>query len=163
MEDLDRFILHHQVMEKISDEHVAVSMVDETKRRFPALRAVSMDKGFPSPGNQENLKSRLECVVLPKKGRPSQADKERVNEPEYIELHKQHSVVESAINALGVHGLDKCRDHGIPGLSCPAKTGPLQKNGLNPARLLQQPNSPGMVCLIKVKMRAILAFFTPIG
>lgn len=115
MEDRDRFILHHQVMEKITDDHVAVSMVDETQQRFPALRAVSMDKGFHSPGNQENLKSRLECVVLPKKGRPSQADKARESEPEYIELRKQHSAVESAINALGAHGLDKCRDHGITG------------------------------------------------
>ncbi len=79
------------------------------------LRAVSMDKGFHSPGNQEALKSRLECVVLPKKGRLSQADQARENEPEFVELRKQHSAVESAINALEVHGLDKCPDHGING------------------------------------------------
>lgn len=115
MEDRDRFILHHQVMEKTTDDQVAIAMVDETKQRFPALRAVSMDKGFHSPGNQEALKSRLECVVLPKKGRPSQADKARESEPEFVELRKQHSAVESAINALEAHGLDKCRDHGISG------------------------------------------------
>ncbi len=115
MEDRDRFILHHQVMEKRTDDQVAVSMVDETKERFPTLRAVSMDKGFHSPGNQEALKSRLECVVLPKKGRLSQADQARESEPEFVELRKQHSAVESAINALEVHGLDKCPDHGING------------------------------------------------
>ena len=115
MEDRDRFILHHRVMEKSTDDQVAVAMVDETRQRFPALRAVSMDKGFHSPGNQEALKSRLECVVLPKKGRLSQADKARESEPEFVDLRKQHSAVESAINALEVHGLDKCPDHGING------------------------------------------------
>ena len=29
---------------------------------------------------------------------------------------KKHSAVESCINALEVHGLDKCYDHGIEGL-----------------------------------------------
>lgn len=115
MEDRDRFILHHQVMEKSTDDKVAIAMVDETKQRFPALRAVSMDKGFHSPDNQEALKSRLECVVLPKKGRLSQADKARESLPEFVELRKQHSAVESAINALEIHGLDKCPDHGING------------------------------------------------
>ncbi len=115
MEDQDRFILHHRVMVKSTDDQVAFAMVGETKQRFPSLRAVSMDKGFYSPANQEVLKSRLECVVLPKKGRLSQADKERESEPEFVNLRKQHSAVESAINALEVHGLDKCPDHGIKG------------------------------------------------
>jgi len=115
MEDQNRFILHHRVMVKTTDDKVAFAMVGETKQRFPTLRAVSMDKGFYSPANQEVLKSRLECVVLPKKGRLSQADKARESEPEFVNLRQQHSAVESAINALEVHGLDKCPDHGVHG------------------------------------------------
>ena len=115
MEDQDRFILHHRVMVKTTDDKVAFAMVGETKQKFPTLRAVSMDKGFHSPANQEVLKSRLECVVLPKKGRLSQADKARESDPEFVDLRKQHSAVESAINALEVHGLDKCPDHGLKG------------------------------------------------
>ncbi len=57
----------------------------------------------------------LECAVLPKKGRLSKADKERESDLEFSLLRKQHSAVESAINALEVHGLDKCLDHGIDG------------------------------------------------
>ena len=34
---------------------------------------------------------------------------------EFIDSKKKHSAVESAINALQVHGLNKCRDHGIDG------------------------------------------------
>ncbi|MCP4285982.1 MAG: ISNCY family transposase [Gammaproteobacteria bacterium] len=115
MEDRDRFILHHQVMEKSTDEQVAVSMVVETKQQFPALRAVSMDKGFHSQPNQKELKKHLEEVILPKKGRLSKADKIRESGEEFIHLRKQHAAVESAINALEVHGLDKCLDHGIDG------------------------------------------------
>jgi transposase, IS5 family len=90
-------------------------MVGETRQKFPALRVVSMDKGFYSTGNQDELKLRLDCAVLPKKGRLSQADQEPESTPEFISLRKQHSAVESAINALEVHGLDKCRDHGLKG------------------------------------------------
>ncbi len=115
MEDRDGFILNHQVMEKTTDDKVALSMVEEAKKKFPTLRAVSMDKGFHSPTNQKELKDRLECVVLPKKGRLSKADRERESDAEFILLRKQHSAVESSINALEVHGLDKCPDHGIDG------------------------------------------------
>ena len=115
MEDQNRFILHHRVMVKTTDDQMAFAMVGETKQKFPTLRAVSMDKGFHSPANQEVLKSRLERVVLPKKGRLSQAEKDRQSDPEFVNLRKQHSAVESAINALEVHGLDKCPDHGLKG------------------------------------------------
>jgi IS5 family transposase len=76
---------------------------------------MSFDKGFHSPANQTALAERLEKVVLPKKGRLSAADQLRESDPEFIRLRHQHSAVESAINALEVHGLDRCRDSGIEG------------------------------------------------
>lgn len=115
LEDTMRFILHHEVMEKQTDDKIAVKMVTEGKNRFPNLSVVSMDKGFHSPNNQNELKHHLDQVVLPKKGKLSQADQKRENEPEFIQRRIQHSAVESAINALEVHGLDKCPDHGIEG------------------------------------------------
>ena len=115
VEDRDRFILHHQVIERTTDDQVAIAMVDETQQRYPRLRAISMDKGFHSPANQAALKERLDCVVLPKKGRRSQADKAPESTPEFSQLRKEHSAVESAINALEQHGLDTCPDHGIDG------------------------------------------------
>jgi hypothetical protein len=115
VEDQHRFILHHQVMEKTTDDQIAVSLVEQTQTRFPSLKAVSFDKGFHSPTNQVDLKQRLDTVVLPKKGRLSEADKTRESDPEFVRLRHQHSAVESAINALGVHGLDKCPDHGLDG------------------------------------------------
>jgi hypothetical protein len=115
VEDQHRFILHHQVMEKTTDDQIAVALVEHTQARFAGLNAMSFDKGFHSPANQSALKQRLDQVILPKKGRLSEADKARQSAPEFIRLRRQHSAVESAINALGVHGLDKCLDHGIDG------------------------------------------------
>jgi len=115
LEDHHGFILHHQVMQKQTDDQVAVSMVDESQALFPSLRAVSFDKGFHSPANRQNLEARLELVVLPKKGRHSSADRERETAPEFVRARHKHSAVESAINGLEHFGLDLCPDHGIVG------------------------------------------------
>ena len=115
VEDSHRFILHHQVMEKTTDDQIAAPIVKESQSRFPTLNTISMDKGFHSPNNQIQLKERLDLVILPKKGRLSEADKVRESEVEFVQLRRQHSAVESAINALEVHGLDKCPDQGIDG------------------------------------------------
>ena len=88
-------------------------MVEATKAQFPSFNACSFDKGFHSPENQKELKNHIAQVVLPKKGKLSKADQEREYAPDFIHAKKQHAAVESAINALEVHGLDKCPDHGI--------------------------------------------------
>lgn len=118
MEDHHRFILHHQVMEKQTDDTLAVEMVTQTRKRFPELVVASFDKGFHSKANQAELKNHLEQVILPKKGRLSQADKAHEGGDEFKKLRKQHSGVESAINALEQNGLDRCPDHGIKGFKC---------------------------------------------
>ncbi len=118
MEDQHRFILHYQVMEKQTDDAIAVEMVTESRKRFPELAVASFDKGFHSKANQTELKNHLEQVILPKKGRLNQADKDHQGSDDFKQLRKQHSGVESAINALEQNGLDRCPDHGIKGFKC---------------------------------------------
>jgi IS5 family transposase len=115
VEDHHGFILHHQVMEKTTDDRIAVAIIQETQARFSELSSVSFDKGFHSRPNQAELASILDRVILPKKGKLSAADSAREHDPEFIRLRHRHSAVESAINALEVHGLDKCPDHGLDG------------------------------------------------
>ena len=102
-------------MEQETDDKVAIVMVDEGKECFPLLRLVSFDKGFYTPANRKELQGTLDKVVMPKKGKWSQKDKAIETEEEFVSARKQHSAVESAINALEVHGLDRCPDHGIEG------------------------------------------------
>jgi len=114
-EDQHGFILYHRVMEKTTDDKVAIALVEETKARFPEVQSASMDKGFHSPANQGGLAKIVDLPVVPKKGKCSAAELERESDPEFIRLRHRHSGVESAINALEAHGLDICRDHGIDG------------------------------------------------
>ncbi len=115
MEDQHRFVLHHRVMEKQTDDQVAVAMVKETKQRFADLEACSFDKGFHSPENQQELQAHLKLVALPRKGKLSQQAQAVESTEDFVKARAQHSAVESAINALEVHGLDRCPDHGIDG------------------------------------------------
>ena len=115
LEDQHQFILHHQVMEKQTDEQVTLEMVGQAKKRFPNLNACSFDKGFHSPANQIALKEQLDLVALPRKGKLSVQAQAEEQTPEFARARRAHSGVESAINALEVHGLDRCLDHGIEG------------------------------------------------
>ena len=115
LEDQHQFILHHRVMEKQTDEQVTLEMVVQAKKRFPNLNACSFDKGFHSPANQIALKEQLDRVVLPRKGRLSVQAQAVEQADAFVRARHAHSAVESAINALEVHGLDMCPDHGING------------------------------------------------
>jgi len=57
----------------------------------------------------------LDDVILPRKGKLSAINKEIENSEEFKEARRKHSAVESSINALENHGLDRCRDHGLHG------------------------------------------------
>ncbi len=115
VESREGFILHHQVMENTTDDKIAVTLVKETQTLFPSFKACSFDKGFHSPANQTELKAVLDPVTLPKKGKRSKKEEERETGEAFVAARKAHSAVESGINALEVHGLDKCLDQGIDG------------------------------------------------
>jgi hypothetical protein len=115
VESQEGFILHHKVMERQTDDKIAVDIVKETQAYFPAFKACSFDKGFHSPANQTDLQTLLEQVTLPKKGKLSLKEQERETGDAFVAARKAHSAVESGINALEVHGLDTCLDHGIDG------------------------------------------------
>jgi hypothetical protein len=86
VEDGHGFILHVQVIQKTTDDKVAVPMVEATQAQFPHFNACSFDKGFHSPENQKELKALIDQVVLPKKGKLSKADQEREYAAEFMRL-----------------------------------------------------------------------------
>ena len=115
LEDQHQFILHHRVMEKETDDQIALPIVKETKAMFSNLSSCSFDKGFHSPQNQKQLSEALDVVALKHKGRLSEKVKAIESSEDFQKARYKHSAVESAINALEVHGLDKCPDQGIDG------------------------------------------------
>ena len=115
VQDQNGFILHHMVMEKVTDEKITVKIVKETQERFPDFRICSFDKGFYTPDNRRELSELLDLSILPKKGRLSEDDKKIEFSEDFVELKKKHPAVESGIAALENHSLDRCPDHGIDG------------------------------------------------
>ena len=113
VEDQFGFILHHQVLQQETDDKIAVPIIKETKKLFCELEGCSFDKGFHSPENQKELSKLLNLVVLPKKGKCSKKQREIEQSDDFKEKRQQHSAVESGINALEVHGLDRCPDKGL--------------------------------------------------
>jgi len=138
LEDQYGFILQHHVMEKKTDDKIAVSMTKTAKKKYPNLDSCSYDKGFYTPENKIELNKLLDFTVLPKKGKLSQQDKELEYSEEFIEKRKQHPAVESGINALENHGLDRCPDHGIDGFKRYVALAVLARNLQNLGHLVQQ-------------------------
>ncbi len=115
LEETQGYILHHRVMQKETDNQIAIDITTETQVRYPGLKGCSYDKGFHSPENQIELAKKLDHLTLPKKGRCNKAEKDRQSNEAFRTSRRKHSAVESGINALEVHGLDKCLDHGMIG------------------------------------------------
>jgi len=109
------FLLHHHVMEHETDDKITVLMVTETQSRFPDFKCCSFDKGFHSKTNQEDLIKILDEVILPRKGHLSEDSKKIEQAEAFKNARKKHSAVESSINALENHGLNRCPDHGLTG------------------------------------------------
>lgn len=115
VEQTDGYLLHHQVMERQTDNEIAVDLIAQTQARYPNLRVCSFNKGFHSPENQVELRKKLDHVVLPKKGRCNKTERDRQDSEVFKTGRRRHSAVASGINALEVHGLDRCLDHGLKG------------------------------------------------
>jgi hypothetical protein len=130
-------ILNYQVMENQTDEKIAVPLLETTTKAFPNVASCSFDKGFHSKSNQEKLATMIDRVVMPRKGKLSAKASAIENEPEFIRLRHQHSSVESSINALENHGLDRCLDHGIVGFKRYVALAILARNIQIVGRMLQ--------------------------
>jgi len=111
IEDQYGFVLHHEVMNKVGDKDMVVTFMKQAVKLFPNLKSCSFDKGYWSPENKEALEKIID-VALPRKGRLPRKAVEYEHSPEFTEAAKKHSAVESCINALENHGLDRCPDKG---------------------------------------------------
>lgn len=108
------FILTHRAMEQEQDVDVAIPMITKVKEHFTNIYSASFDRGYYSPSNQEELSTLVSKLILPKKGKVSKKERDEIQgDQEYRKLRKKHSAVESNINSLEHHALDRCPDRGI--------------------------------------------------
>jgi hypothetical protein len=116
--DQRQFIVDYKVMEKQRDQAQVGPLLKRLDKNFPAISIIShsFDKGYHNKENQKTLdESAIVRPILPKKGRHNKEDKARESDPEFKRLRRAHSAVESNINMLEHHGLNRCMDKGLRG------------------------------------------------
>lgn len=108
-------VLDYKIMEGGAESSEIVPLAERLVGRFGegSVGSLSTDEGFGSTDNQERLGPLVGQVVMPEKGRATKAGRERQGAPAWKRLKDRHSAVESDINALEHHGLDRCPDSGL--------------------------------------------------
>jgi transposase, IS5 family len=116
--DQHQYIVDYKIMIGEKDPSQVKPLIERLAKQFKnrEVASHSFDKGFYSKDNLEILNnSKVAQVILPKKGKLNKEDKEREGTIAYKKLRNNHSAVESNINMLEHHGLDRCKDKGIYG------------------------------------------------
>jgi len=110
-------IIDYKVMEGGSEPGEIPPLLERLVGRFGegSIASLSTDKGFASEENRRLAEERIDVVVMPKKGRRNAAESEREAGRVWKKLKNRHSTIESDINCLEQHGLDRCPDKGLGG------------------------------------------------
>lgn len=111
-------ILNHRVMGiGVTDDKILLPILQELEERFQSkLEVASFDKGFYTPANLSKAEEHCNLVVIPKKGRLSEADKAHQSSKAYLNHRQWRAGVESLISAMvRSNGLDRCPDKGYAG------------------------------------------------
>ena len=115
--DQHQLIQDYDVPVGEADVDQSVPVADRLLGRYGAgsLASLSFDKGFTRTEDRELLSLYVPTVVMPKRGKKNAAEFERESDKKFVALRQQHSAVESEINSLEHHGLNRCLDVGLPG------------------------------------------------
>ena len=108
-------IMDHNIMFNEKDAQQIKPLLGRLKTNYPTqtIESLSTDKGFWSASNfQSCVDAGIKNVVMPKKGKCNKTEYERQHSETFIKLRNKHSAVESNINMLEQHGLNRCRDKG---------------------------------------------------
>lgn len=115
--DQHELILDYRVMEQPNDKDESIGVADRLIGRYGPgnIQSLSFDKGFTREEDRQLLELYIPEVIMPKRGRRNQAEQEREQQPSFRALRHRHHAVESDINCLEHHGLDRCPDKGLHG------------------------------------------------
>ncbi len=116
--DQHQFIVDYKIMENEKDPVQIRSLTDRIQQTFAGQKIYShsFDKGFYSKANLQTLQQvNIEQVILPKKGKLNKEERQRETTKRFKQLRNAHSAIESNINMLEHHGLNRCADKGLHG------------------------------------------------
>jgi len=109
------FVVDHQVVERQAEVSLSIPLAERLLSRFgkDAIESISFDKGFYKRENKELLNLYIPEVIMPKKGKKNQSEQAEESGKSFQKLRHKHSAIESDINRLEHHGLDRCLDKGL--------------------------------------------------
>jgi len=107
--DQFNFIVHYRIMEHEQDAQAAEPIATSLLEKFD-LQSISYDKGYWSKENFLVLEEMIPQVIMPKKGKLNKSEYEREHSAGFKKKRNAHSAIESNINGLEHHGLDRCPD-----------------------------------------------------
>jgi len=116
--DQHELILDYRVMDRQpNDKEESLGVADRLLGRYGAdqIQSLSFDKGFTREEDRELLELYIPEVIMPKRGRRKPSEDEREKKRSFRKLRRQHHAIESDINCLEHHGLDRCPDKGLDG------------------------------------------------
>jgi IS5 family transposase len=115
--DQNEIVIDYKVMQQSVDNKETLELSDRLFKKYgeDQIARISFDKGFSNQETRELLKLYIPEVVMPKQGRLNKEEKAIENQKRFKELRNKHSAIESSINSLEHHGLNRCPDKGING------------------------------------------------
>ena len=133
-------IVDHEVVEKQADVSLSTPLAERLLSRYGegVIESISFDKGFYKKENKELLGLHIPVVIMPKKGKKNKAEQEEESGKMFKKLRNKHSAIESDINRLEHHGLDRCPDKGLKAFKRYCAMGVLAANLHKVGNVLQE-------------------------
>src|SRR5207253_9388104 len=115
--DQHELILDYKVMEQLNDADEVIALADRLLGSYGsrAVASLSFDKGFSRVEDRQLLELYIPQVIMPKRGKRNLQEQAHEHERSFVALRRKHNAIESDINALEHHGLDRCPDKGLDG------------------------------------------------
>lgn len=115
VEDTAGFIVHYYILQndEIEEDIVVREMHKLQERVQQQIESASLDSGFHTPNNQEELSEFIPEVCIPMPGVKQRKAQEEQASAAFQEARRAHPGVEALIGVLQRgHGLKRCRDRG---------------------------------------------------
>ncbi len=128
--DQHELILDYKVMDQMNDANEVIALADRLLGSYgsKALASLSFDKGFSRVEDRQLLELYIPEVIMPKRGKRNSQEQAREQQRSFATLRRKHNAIESDINALEHHGLNRCPDKGFHGFKRYAGFGVLAYN-----------------------------------
>lgn len=115
--DQHALILDYQRLDGWPEVGAAIPLADRLLSRYGegTIASLSFDKGFSRQEDRELLELYIPQVIMPKRGKRNRCEEERESQKSFRALRNRHQAIESDINCLEHHGLNRCLDKGLDG------------------------------------------------